>query len=110
MTGSRPAPKGSAAPQPAPAAEPVAGMTEDEIQRLMGLALVPEADGPESGEAPSGMMSLDEIEALTREFNQPPAEAPKPAKGRPPPNPKTAEAETELSAEDIWKQITGGKG
>jgi len=112
VTGSRPQPKAAARPvarQPEPGPAPEEQLSADALQRLMGLALGGSEPEPAPADDPtSGMMSLDEIEALTQQFNKP-AE-PKPSARRPAAKPQPAEeAETELSAEDIWRQISGGK-
>lgn len=116
VTGSRPAPRGTAAkstaptrsaPQPEPAGDTEEHLSADDIQRLMGMALGGGDGAPgaaDDHDPTSGMMSLEDIEALTREFQPEPAK-PNKSKAAPPPE----EEETELSAEDIWKQITGGK-
>lgn len=97
ITGVKPEPKG-AAPE---AAKPAASgdvASEDDIQRLMGMMMGGGAAPAPKEEAPAGGMSMDEIEALTRQVQQSAESAP----------PK-AEEPSEMSAEDIWKQINGGK-
>ncbi len=110
VTGVRPQPKGvSAQPRFMPAEDkPLSAKEqadEDEIARLMSMM---SGIAQESSKEESGNMSMDEIEALAREVSAPP-----PAPSRGPKSkakdPEPAQAEDIMSAEDIWKQITGGK-
>jgi len=104
ITGVRPEPKGAAA-KPAPSAEEAA--SEDDIQRIMGMMMGPEAPKQESDDAP---LTLEEIEALAKEVQgqgtedevQPSGESVEEIK-----TPEEEKSADEMSAEDIWKQISG---
>lgn len=119
ITGVKPEPKGASAAPVKTAKEQaddaqgiVDAASEEEIQRLMGMMMgggQPEVDA--AAEAPvepaassdSPMMSMEEIEALAKSVQQQgDVKAEVPAKTE-------AESADAMSAEDIWKQINGGK-
>ena len=104
ITGVRPEPK-TAAPAAAPEAPSQDEQaSEDEIQRLMGMMMG--SVGKEEPEpASGGTLSMDEIEALAREARQQEQEASDRKSDAPD---KPAEESDAMSAEDIWKQISGG--
>ncbi|MFA5257332.1 MAG: hypothetical protein WC360_04215 [Opitutales bacterium] len=103
ITGVRPEPK-AAAPAAVASKEPTSvheQASEDEIQRLMGMMMGGGAQEPPSGPT----FSMDEIEALTREAQQ--KDAGRGRKSDADDKPATEESDI-MSAEDIWKQISGG--
>lgn len=106
VTGVRPQPKSSQAPSiKEDDGEAFKGpetdfANDDEIQRLMGM-MAGGASEPEKNSGDDDNMSLEQIEALTREAG---AGADKDA-----PQEETSEKDADtMSAEDIWKQISGG--
>jgi hypothetical protein len=111
ITGVKPEPKSAAPAQAEEKASAQAQADEDEIARLMNMM----AAGPQAAAAddPNAPMSLEQIEALAREVQQ--QEAPKRREPimKPAPAKAAKEApasqEDDLSAEQIWKQLTGGK-
>ncbi|GEM_PF-5829279 len=85
------------APAPAPKNAPQASAGasgDDDVQRLVDMMSAGAAKEESPSEAP---MSLEEIEALARQGQEPEAPA------------KKDEGPLEMNVEDIWKQINGGK-
>lgn len=97
ITGVRPSSKSDSREPPS---SPSQNLDEDDIARLMGELGATETQ-PQQEEAAS--LSMDEIEALAREVAAESAATEENSVAS-----EEAAPETELSAEDIWKQITGG--
>jgi hypothetical protein len=112
ITGVKQAPKTAKAVAMSPAAAMTTGdlntASENEIKRLMGMMMGEPAAQPG---AHGVAMSMEEIEALAREVSQNVGKE-APAKAEPAPvavAKKAEEPEAQMSAEDIWRQINGGK-
>jgi hypothetical protein len=112
ITGVKPQPKtaqivAKASPVPTMDTGDLNTASEDEIKRLMGMMMgAPDAkaDAPADAQTSATAMSMEEIEALAREVSQQ-KDAPATAAEQK----KTEAPEEQLSAEDIWRQINGGK-
>jgi hypothetical protein len=88
-------PSAAAAPAPKAASQSSAGPAagDDDVQRLVDMM---SAGAQTEAEAPAPL-SMEEIEALARQGQEPEAPA------------KKDEGPLEMNVEDIWKQINGGK-
>jgi hypothetical protein len=110
ITGVKPEPK-AASPVPAKqeqAAEATEVAGEEEIKKLMGMMInTPAQSGDKTGAAP--VMSEADIAALAKEVQKQAEEPAVPVEKKPDEAKKEEAADDEMSAEEIWKQINGGK-
>jgi hypothetical protein len=111
ITGVRPEPKGSA-PAAASDTKPDESASDDDIMRIMGMVNAPTAKHEEAPAPPasdSGMLSEAEIAALASKVAKQSSDAATTENAATPPAKKEEPPAEEMSAEDIWRQINGGK-